>query len=282
VALRTPNKIVLAADSKSIYDDRPPTVDCKIYQLRDTYFAIAGIPYETDTEYNVPSFVVTACEQCAVTERANALEKRLKPALEKELARIRLTRPRVFWEAWFDAGAPPVSLVLVAFEGGEPRLVVKEFTVASGQAPDIRIAVRTATCPGTCPTGTHGYYLGSTKAINAFIAEGKGQNWPSGWEELARTLVQLEIDSNQKEVGPPIDILSITKDGVHWTQKQKSCPDVQTQPTHKPSPPVPQQKPELSERAISLFSTATFFLAPTVLERFALEFTKSRHSECSA
>jgi hypothetical protein len=43
---------------------------------------------------------------------------------------------------------------------------------------------------------------------------------------LARKFVQMTIEKDSTNFGPPIDILSITKYGAKWIQKKETCPEI--------------------------------------------------------
>ena len=88
-------------------------------------------------------------------------------------------------------------------------------------------------CPGLlCADGMGGNVLGESKAIKEYMANNPASfNINSGPTFLVRKFLQIEIDDQQdkvpRKVGPPIDIIKVTKDGAEWIEHKKECPEIQ-------------------------------------------------------
>ncbi|MGO9612847.1 MAG: hypothetical protein ACLPX5_07425, partial [Dissulfurispiraceae bacterium] len=82
-------------------------------------------------------------------------------------------------------------------------------------------------CPGDCQGSFVTIFLGQTEAIRTYLQKHEHFLYSTDSVTAVRNLVELEISKEPSFVGPPIDILRLTKDGAEWLQKKSLCTDVQ-------------------------------------------------------
>jgi hypothetical protein len=120
--------------------------------------------------------------------------------------------------------------VLFGLEENVLVLLTREFQAAVSDSGKVSLHVnKRHNCPGDdCPLGEIAIYLGAHDAIDRFRGENP-DSYAVGLVKAVRQLVQLEIDDRPDSVGPPIDVLRITKDGPEWIEHKKECPNIQKQ-----------------------------------------------------
>jgi hypothetical protein len=73
--------------------------------------------------------------------------------------------------------------------------------------------------------------LGQNEAIKRF--EKTNPNLlKDGPVKAVRTLISIEIADKPNDVGPPIDVLHITKRGAEWIQKKPECTEKKKSKNH--------------------------------------------------
>jgi hypothetical protein len=223
-ALRTKNKIVVAADSGFIKEGEKPGTElvCKIRQIGNVFVSVHGL-----LEYRLTGFEIwdvislSVRDHGGIAAKAKAFESSVKDPLTRALDQIRLSNPNDYVQQFL---TKPAALGVIFFGVDSDTLVLnyRGFKVALGGLEIIRID-----CPGgSCPDGNFSYILvGDNKEENE---EFKRINFSGPFEEnlvdIARKYVQIAIDKNNVKYKAPIDIISIDKSGARWIQKKAECP----------------------------------------------------------
>jgi hypothetical protein len=105
------------------------------------------------------------------------------------------------------------------FERGSPYLYVRSYRCQTRSSGEIMIEVERQECVARCDMLA---ILGKSRAVEKYISQTADyQKRPP--IELARKFVELEIADEPEIVGPPIDILQITKTGAIWKQRKPEC-----------------------------------------------------------
>jgi hypothetical protein len=65
-------------------------------------------------------------------------------------------------------------------------------------------------------------FLGESDAIEG-LPEETPDFWKAGLSDGVRRLIETEIAARSEYVGPPIDIVRISKSGVQWIQRKPEC-----------------------------------------------------------
>jgi hypothetical protein len=214
VIVRTSNLVVIASDSKAQYQGAQglPEV-CKIAKQNETYFVVAGIVQDTHRGFFANRIVSSAIARgSTLDEQANAVENDMLEALTRELSGLRTENPEEFKFAV--TGESPSTIGLVAVESGIPKVMVLSFIYdhASG-----KMSVKRDSCPGTCGSEYSITQMGHVLPPEEFA---KATGSPT---QVATKLVQLEIDRDPHEVGPPIEVLEIRPDESQWLQDDLNC-----------------------------------------------------------
>jgi len=226
IAVRTPGVVYLGADSKMITEGQPATDRkvCKIHQADELFFAVAGFAGDRRREFNVPEIVARAAKNgSTIREMVKRSEEAMVERLEAELVRLKNEVPAVYEKVVREEGGTVLALAFAGYEEGATFVIITQFGTRDGNPP--LVFVKRDSCPGNCPFGVKTFFLGSHKAIARYIAEktGEGDMEPI---EAIRYLIELEMKENPQQVGGPVDILRIDRQGPQWIQKKEECPEM--------------------------------------------------------
>jgi len=213
------DQIAAAADSKIILGrNRLLSSDCKIKQSGDAFFTIAGHRREELSSFDA-IFIAREVFRTSYTaaDRVNKFEILIYGPLFNMLRITQLRDP-----SYFESNLQNKTILQAAFFGferGSPYLYVRSFrckTISSGQ---IVIEIERQACVAQCELLT---ILGKNSAVEHYINQTADykQKLPI---ELVKKFVELEIADEPEIVGPPIDILQITKTGAVWKQRKPEC-----------------------------------------------------------
>lgn len=227
VAARTPEKIVIGADSRGIVGGDKSKIRsiCKIRQTGRIFYAASGLAEVPETGFNVWDIVSEAFQRPnTFEEKIEAFEQSVKAPLSKALHYIRTVNPTDYRQKFDTRDKVALQIVFAVVESGVTRILIRDFQIAT---PDpISFNIYRRSCPGTCSTGSSVYFLGRKEAMLAYDAANP-QIWPSKIETAVDTLIRIAIADQSDEVGLPIDILRITHEGAKWIQNEKKCPEIQ-------------------------------------------------------
>lgn len=226
VVIRTPAEIVLAADSRDTFEDKnSPTRTsdvCKIYQSSGgIYFALSGLVSDRVTGFSLARLVARASgHHRRIADKVKSAEQLIGEALISELPEVKARDPEGYRK--FIREKSVLSVVFAGVEDGV--LTVHGFSAMLAVSPGgvTPSGFVEEACPGNCPNGTRGFWLGEAGAIKRLMAAQGLPRLPT--IDLAKYLVQLEIESDADSVGGPIDLLRITSTGSEWTQRKSGCP----------------------------------------------------------
>jgi hypothetical protein len=213
------DQIAAAADSKVILGrNRLLSSDCKIKQFEDHFFAIAGHRREALSNFDA---IYIATEVCRMTdnaaERVNKFELLINGPLFNMLRITQLKDPSYFESTMHNKTI--LQAAFFGFERGSPYLYVRSYRCKTRSSREIVIEVERQGCVAQCDLLA---ILGKSGAVKQYI------NHTANYKkrppiELARKFVELEIADEPDIVGPPIDILQITKIGAVWKQRKPEC-----------------------------------------------------------
>jgi hypothetical protein len=216
VAARGPNEVVIGADSKRKISEFDPkgslvgvtsTLACKIQKANGFYFGCSGPCGELD----VASIIVRASRgPVSIQRKVEILVPQVEEALNKFISNKSPNALRLYVNK-----PTALQLLFVGIQNRVPLILGVDFhyrqsdTAVFVEAGEIRI------CGATSDACTH-LVIGRTDAISNFSRK-KGS-----MDFLARAkpavgverLIQMEIDDEPDDVGPPIDLLRITKRGA--------------------------------------------------------------------
>lgn len=218
VIIWTPNQVVMAADSQGTFTGGIKRPVCKIYALNGAFFGVGALV--GDDGFSVPRIIRQLLGGKPVSQTSiSAIEEPLRLALAAYVPSVQKKDPTQ-WEKLRTEGVSTV--VFVGYEALRGAFVEGR----SFRWSDRRIVdVFKDGCPHENICGQiKVFWLGQHSAIERYITSPNFRMDGMAPIDLARTLVQLEIDGKADGVAGPIDILSITSRGARWVQKKNTCP----------------------------------------------------------
>lgn len=225
VAIRTPEDIVIGADSKILSTDGTLSSSvCKIMQVDNFFFASAGLVMDTSGKYSVTSKVIKASQKKGrIFDIATNFESIIIPELEEVVKELKSTEPEYYKREI--EGRAALEIVFFGIEDNVPVLYMRYFQVVKLATGSFSIKVHQQNCPGDCPSGIAYTVLGQHEAIDKTLGSNQGF-WKMGLVEAIRKLIEIEISHKPKYVAPPIDILRMNKKEIYWVQKKSNCPEL--------------------------------------------------------
>ena len=228
MGIRTAKEIIVGADSKAIRggDKSKPEIVCKIQQVGTAFHAAANVTEDPETNFNVLAIVKDVFQmKASILEKADRFTSLVVPPLTRFLENIKRNHPETYHQEF--QGKHTLDVVFFGMESDVPVVHLRSF-VASDIGPfAVSVAIMKKNCPGDCETDLY-FSLGHHDAIDTFLKEN-----PFFWQrttiiEGIRFLVTIEATMNPDDVGLPIDLIHLSKDGVEWIQKKNQCLDIQT------------------------------------------------------
>jgi hypothetical protein len=237
--IRTPDEIVVAADSKQTIDVMLPGFVssrdvCKIHKLRDNFFfAAAGyrgvVDPLTGKAADTPRGGIFTVEQAvlrshkadlSVRENIDLWERSIASFLAKNLGERQRNNPE-----HFKRNFPILSKSDVVFFGIERELMFMHHLQFRAQdEPQVTIIATKRMCPGDCEDPTFvPIFLGERDAMETKYLTETRFSKNDGLAKNTQALVDAAIAANPKAVGGPIDILRITREKSSWIMVKPEC-----------------------------------------------------------
>jgi hypothetical protein len=225
VAIRTPAGVTFAADSAGTFRGHgsPESIRpvCKIYQDGQAFFAVAGLVHDPPTNFSVPKIVVRSTQGAkSIQERGTRFGAQIQRDIASEIQRLKASDPAGYKKLTTEPGA--VTVIFGGVEKGIPVVNGVSIDLSLARDGTIQTTLKHDNCPGNCPNGVRMFYAGQTEHIERALHSGAVPSVRP--PDIARFLVQLEIDARSPGVGGPIDILDISSGGPRWAQRKETCP----------------------------------------------------------
>lgn len=225
--IRTPTEIVVAADSKEVNTDGSPNTNlvCKIRRFGDSFVVVNGMADNGNGGFNVFSLLDKATHiSGGILEKISRFEALVKVPLEEALSRVRQKSPIEFQRNCIQTS--PLGVTFFGLENNTLFMYGRRFVVTNSVDESVKINVERHACPGLdCPGGIAASFVAPISDDAEKFQRDNPAYWKSNLVTIARQFVQMEIDKNGGEVGPPIDIVRITLRGPEWLQRKKGCAD---------------------------------------------------------
>ena len=218
VIVRTPEQILIGADSK-VTGDAGRVAECKTRQINDVFVTTAILGQYVPTGFDVHQLAGDAFRKSgSILDRAKLFVRTAEPEALTAVEYIRASDPQYFKIVSKDA----VQVAVAGMENGDLVLDTIVFhTVLQGGMTDLSSEIWQ--CPGDCASGSVRVYLGEHDAIDDLLRT-TPTIFDAPPEKLVPSLVQIEILDKPDTVGPPISLLSLTKDGATWLQQAACAP----------------------------------------------------------
>jgi hypothetical protein len=240
IVARNNNEIIIGADSKRV---RATTEDlrntrseliCKIVRADNivitsagivgiaSYNQRGGIPPEFDLTEVMKN---TALSEGSIMDKADTLAKLLSGDLLLSISEWAKKKvPALFKQIFI--GGQLLQVVMAGLENGTPTFIVIAFEPSISPSGELKINFDFHPCPGiACPSNFVYIFMGKHEAIDRYLPQDPDM-WKNDPVDVVRKLIEIEVTSEHETVGPPIDILRITKEGSEWIQKKDMCADL--------------------------------------------------------
>ena len=220
VIIRTPDQVVIAADSRRVWHggDQRPELTCKLGTHDDVIFAMAGLVIENNFDADALANKVLDTPG-TLEERAQALERVLRGPLLGMLARIRHELPGLFAEQ-LESGFV-LNVTLAAVRNQVAQVEMLDFYTETAPDGALRLRVVPVSCPRDCPRAIELFAVGETAALMQHLSI--LPQFPAGLPGLAAQLIEIEIADRPALVGPPVDVIRAAGAGVEWLQRKPAC-----------------------------------------------------------
>lgn len=228
VAARGPNEVVIGADSKRKISEFDPkgtlvgvtsTLACKIQKANGFYFGCSGPCGELD----VASIIVRASRgPASIQRKVEILVPQVEAALNNFLAHKSPNALRLYVNK-----PTALQLLFVGIQNRLPLILGVDFHYRKSDAAVFVEAGEIRICGATSDACTH-LVIGRTDAISNFSRKKGSMDYLARVQPVVgvERLIQMEIDEEPDDVGPPIDILRITKRGARWIRRKRQCTEV--------------------------------------------------------
>jgi hypothetical protein len=222
IVARSDSEIAVAADSLDLWgDSNIPKRGCKILQFGNYFFAFAGVSLPVG--FDIPKIAEDAFRNAPhIKDAANSFESKIGTILPETLRRIARDYPVSFRQ--IATSHEIISAVFFGFEEGTAELHLREFML--GDATTLNLRLGSADYIKGSPLAY--LMLGASTVANEFVEKNPAFLKQNNLADNVLHLVEMEIVDQPKFVGPPVDVLRVTKDGAEWIQHKKECPDIQS------------------------------------------------------
>jgi hypothetical protein len=221
IIVRSPYRIVLAADSRASYREDRPATECKLFEVGDVYATVSGFAHYGGS-YHVTDairegFAGEGTFASHVSNTALALQRRV----EKQLAKLQVNNTSEYRYLMTPTTGTSdfIQLAVAQTVRGQPRLGIVELRRAGAGN---RFTARTTICPGICGQNPEIFYFGYWERIKPYVAS-SGQPRSVASAASIDRLIRLEIGAHPNEVSTPINILELTGWGARWLQNGGNC-----------------------------------------------------------
>jgi len=223
-ALATPEQIVIAADSRQLNVGNGEQLSvCKIRDHETIFTGSGGISAYSGTGFNLYDSIDIELPESHFEDAVDVIQKAAEKPLLDALLHFHKHDHKNFER--LAVAQLPVSLICARFKDNVSVMTEITARVQILEGPPIPFQLKYG----------REHYCGLNSKIGSFFVGDRGRiqhySWMAGFGfktsedmiKLAKQFVQDHIDTNIPSVGPPIDILKLTKDGPKWIQKKEEC-----------------------------------------------------------
>jgi hypothetical protein len=216
--VKTPMEIYLGADSNQGWGGRVWPV-CKILRCDSFFYALAGLASYGLTNYSIEGTVGRALRQAGTIEdRINIFVENWMWELRSALLVMKRNDPTDYERYKNYAG-----IFLTFLDGESPRALSIDLT-AEGDTllftpTNTELTIKEGRGKAVCLNGQTRHIRSFMEAHPTYVEE----NTPTN---IIDTLIGVEIENVPEAVGPPIDILRLTKEGPSWFRRKEQCFDL--------------------------------------------------------
>jgi hypothetical protein len=218
VAVLTPTTIVLGADSKLIRGDRSDTrTVCKIGVSPNVFWGDSGILEVPIRNFSVDQIAGESMATVGNLEtRIAHSEVAIMPRLTEILNAAKAGNPPDWFRRNYEKQAA-LEIVFAGFQHGIPHLYLRNFVAQSDPiSGKVSVEIRRSDYPNAAFPESTVVLLGRHEAADSELSRNQTIWRHYGLPGGVRHLIAIEIAAVPDEVGPPIAMIEIDKDGSHW------------------------------------------------------------------
>jgi hypothetical protein len=217
VVIKRPDKVVIAADSRSSNANGKILHDnaCKIIADGNYVMAFSGVVIDEKRNLSAYKIALTAMQTKGLrTEKLNSFEILLKNMVTEYLALVKKENQSDYEKI---KTSFYLEFVFAGLENGDTFAVFRKYRLAEDSLYlDIKYD-----CPNDCAGGGMILPFGNRANIESFLDKNP-MYWKSNEEDAARKLIEMEIKPDGK-TGGAIDVVRIDKTGIAWPSRKKDC-----------------------------------------------------------
>ncbi len=223
IVIWRPQKVVVGADSMvtRMSSKLPAVSSCKIRHYGRFWLVASGLYGYTPTGYNMWSLArEVLTEAKSASSAADTIAGKVSDPLQVALGQIRLGSPTEYRTA-FKAGVF-LAFAVIGVELEKVVVARRDFSTEGLLKEDYPPS------PNVSPGAMGYFHIGYGDAIEQAYPINSGQLQAllrGSASDVIKKLIQIEIDKEPQNVGPPISILEVTPSGYHWIEEGGACQD---------------------------------------------------------
>lgn len=223
IIILTPDQIIAAADSKVVKwatgggINPPSELGCKIRFTGETGFSITGLYSEPQSGFDPFGITQKVCSgNTSLSDKLRNLEDSIRGPFIAAINNI------CRWQS--DTGKLILQVAVFGFDRGEPLIKRLILTPVISNSTVVDLGSQKATFPNAKTGPWYMLCLSNAGHIVETLQNATAEA-PCGLLETANKAIQLAIEKFPDSVGPPIDIVSVTRSGRKWMQRKRECKD---------------------------------------------------------
>jgi hypothetical protein len=212
IVVKTPDKIILAADSLATHPfGQPPETVCKISKIGSIYFAFPGF-----SSVNFKVDPISGARRAAIgtrdmSEVAEAFRNNETAELSRAMPLMKNDSP----DRYEIIRQVPLTAVFIGRNNGMLSWIIVAFSVSEPVGIP-SVSSRIINCPGQCGDRVYRYGIIGEQFAIADAEKANPRLLEGNPEKIAASLIEIEIDKEPDLVGPPISELVLGNSGVRW------------------------------------------------------------------
>lgn len=220
IALRTDQRVVLAADSLRLNNRGERTTGCKIRQAGRWWTSIGGFMGVSGYDAVADVSVVLANVETLQQVHA-ALVRVIVPRIERSLAGA---KGLPGFGAMFEVGGPVAQLFVAGVDHGQP--VLGTFMLTLRELDPVSLQAHWLTCPGDLCNAADGRAFHGASVDPSGPAVRYLQAPRPAWVEAANgqaanRIIREQIAGSPDLVGGPIDVIELSRRGARWVDRDE-------------------------------------------------------------
>ena len=202
---------------------------CKIRKTGTVYVSLSGLVSASSNGFDAYGMASSAiAHSSGVAESAKEFVRLSIASLQEAVSHERQYHPDLYEKETKRGGPVALQAFFMGYEKSVPSFAMVIFTIAELSPEKLSINAQLDFCPGrACPPADPGseklvfFAMGTHEAIDKVVAERPAfaTDLQKNPVSTIRGLIEIETREVPDLVGPPIDILTISKDGAVWNQR---------------------------------------------------------------